>query len=243
MNDFNLPVFSFPITFLIMTVVMLGRYFLLAGVSYKIVKLFPQNSIEKIVVPKRQITNDIKWSVFSTMIFALSGACLIHLWQKGYIEIYQRSDKYGWIYLALSLPLLMFLHDMYFYWTHRLLHLNLFFKHYHLVHHQSKVPTAWTAFSFHPVEAILQALILPVLLFLFPVHWMILILFLTAMSVLGIINHLGHEFYSETFRTIKPFTWLISATHHQTHHRQIKKNFGLYFNWWDIWMGTEERKE
>ncbi len=241
MNEFNLPVFSFPVTLLIMIVVMLGRYFFLAGLSYQLAKKFPERSIEKVEVPRQQILKDIKWSVYSTLIFALSGAWLIQLWQQGSIDIYKEADKYGWMYFIISLPLLMFIHDMYFYWSHRLLHLNLFFKRFHLVHHQSRVPTAWTAFSFHPVEAILQALILPVLLLLFPTHWLVVISFLTLMSILGIINHLGHEFYSQKFRTMKPFTWLISATHHQAHHRQIHHNFGLYFNWWDLWMKTEAR--
>ena len=33
--------------------------------------------------------------------------------------------------------------------------------------------------------------------------------------------------------------YLIGATHHDIHHRNSKKNFGLYFTFWDRWMKTE----
>jgi sterol desaturase/sphingolipid hydroxylase (fatty acid hydroxylase superfamily) len=36
--------------------------------------------------------------------------------------------------------------------------------------------------------------------------------------------------------------WLYSGfntvTHHDTHHTNIKLNFGAFFNIWDRWMGT-----
>jgi hypothetical protein len=33
--------------------------------------------------------------------------------------------------------------------------------------------------------------------------------------------------------------WLTTTTHHDLHHAQPDSNFGLYFTWWDRWMGTE----
>lgn len=33
--------------------------------------------------------------------------------------------------------------------------------------------------------------------------------------------------------------WLTTTTHHDLHHSEGNHNFGLYFTWWDRWMGTE----
>jgi sterol desaturase/sphingolipid hydroxylase (fatty acid hydroxylase superfamily) len=32
---------------------------------------------------------------------------------------------------------------------------------------------------------------------------------------------------------------LTTTNHHDLHHGQAESNFGLYFTWWDRWMGTE----
>lgn len=222
---------------------MLIRYFSLVGGAYWLSQKFADHQIEKVDISQGQIRRDIYWSILSTVIFAISGTALIRLWQAGRIDIYLEIEKYGWPYLFISLFLLLFLHDSYFYWTHKLLHKPYFFKHVHRVHHESRIPTAWTAFSFHPVEALIQAIILPVLLYFVPAHIFILMIFLTLMTVLGIVNHLGYEFYPKSFRFKKPSSFIISATHHQAHHKKVHVNFGLYFNWWDLWMNTEARQE
>ena len=33
--------------------------------------------------------------------------------------------------------------------------------------------------------------------------------------------------------------WWNTTTHHDLHHSSGNTNFGLYFTWWDRWMGTE----
>ncbi len=35
------------------------------------------------------------------------------------------------------------------------------------------------------------------------------------------------------------FDWLTTTTHHDLHHGGERANYGLYFTWWDRWMGTE----
>ena len=127
------------------------------------------------------------------------------------------------------------MHDTYFYWSHRLSH-----KFYHLkihhAHHKSRIPTAWTSFSFHPVEALLQAIIIPAMVFFIPVHLSVLLIVLTIMTAFGLTNHLGYEIYPSFFERKLS---LITARHHQVHHSHLSKNFGLYFTFWDKWMGTE----
>lgn len=231
----ELPVYSFPVTFLLLSAVMLMRYFIMAGMFRLICKKTGKAPIDEGPISPRQMGRDIFWSIQSSLIFALAGTFLIKLWQDGQTKIYYDIGEYGAWYLAISLIVYLFIHDTYFYWTHRLLHLYQF-KRCHFVHHESRIPTAWTSFSFHPSEAVIQALILPVLVVLIPIHWMVLVTFLIIMSVCGLLNHLGFDFYPSILE--KKFS-LISATHHQRHHKQVTVNYGLYFTIWDKLMKTE----
>ena len=231
----DLPIYPFPVTFLILSVVMIIRYFLLAGGAYLFTLKTRPNPIEKKRVSPIQIKRDIKWSVLSSLVFAFFGAILIEAWHSGITLIYLNPSEKGLWYLPVSFFVYLFLHDTYFYWTHRLLHMKSL-RRFHLAHHESLIPTAWTSFSFHPVEGIIQSLILPVLVMVIPIHWTMFILFLLVMSVCGIFNHLGYEFYPSFF---EKKLHLISATHHQIHHGRLQYNLGLYFTFWDKIMNTE----
>lgn len=242
MTSFAIPEYSFLLTYFILLMVMISRYMLLAGGMYLYFEYRQRKGkivrIKESTLEPGQNKRDIIWSLLSSAIFALSGTVMIMLWRNGYLQVYHSSKPIEIFYGAAALTLLMFLHDTYFYWSHRLLHWPIFFRRFHLPHHHSRTPTAWTSFSFHPVEALLQAVILPVLLILIPVHWFVLILFLSIMTMLGIFNHLGYELFEGLIKK-RGFHHLITASHHQIHHSHMVKNFGLYFTFWDKWMGTE----
>ena len=59
------------------------------------------------------------------------------------------------------------------------------------------------------------------------------------MTVSSFINHLNIEIYSSAFLKNRVGKWIIGATHHTLHHTEFKSNYGLYFTFWDTWMGTE----
>lgn len=231
-----MPQLHWSLLFLILFVAMLTRYFGFAGIMYLICKKTKKQPLASTHSPETQITRDIAWSVISTVIFALVGVWLIIQWQKGNTRIYFDVSQYGVLYLIVSLPLLLFLYDTYFYWSHRLLHHKKLFSRFHKAHHQSRIPTAWTSFAFHPVEAMVQALILPILLMTIPVHMGVLVAFLLTMTFFGVFNHLGYEFLP---RYLEAKLGIITATHHHIHHQKVTQNYGLFFNFWDIAMKTE----
>jgi sterol desaturase/sphingolipid hydroxylase (fatty acid hydroxylase superfamily) len=107
------------------------------------------------------------------------------------------------------------------------------------VHHDSNITSPWTAFSFHPLEGLLQAFFLPLLLLLMPMHLYVLIIQLSFMTLSSVVNHLDIELYPKKFSEHFIGKWLIGATHHSLHHKQFKYNFGLYFTFWDKWKKTE----
>lgn len=229
MNQFQLPIYSSWITFLILLGIMIVRYFILAGGFRFLVK-------NRIPISNRaptysHIKSDVIWSLVSSFIFALNGTLLVEMWKAGWTKI--ELGELLPIHFV-SLALYFIIHDTYFYFTHVWLHKFLF--KFHKIHHLSRTPTAWTSFSFHPVEAAIQAIILPVLVFILPIHWTLFFFFLLMMSLFGVLNHLGYELYPKILE--RKFN-LISASHHQKHHEDVNSNFGLYFTWWDKWLKTE----
>ncbi len=188
----------------------------------------------------RIVRAEIRWSFIASAIFALAGGAAYLAWQRGWTLVYLDVAEYGWAYFFLSFWILAFLHDTYFYFTHRWMHVPRFYRKIHKVHHDSRHPTAWAAFSFHPIESAIEALILPALVFIIPVHPIVMVAFLTFMTVLSVINHCGFELYPARFANHPLWKWWISATHHQQHHQKVVSNFGLYFTFWDRLLGTHD---
>ena len=133
----------------------------------------------------------------------------------------------------------MFIHETYYYWLHRWMHKSYIYRSMHKTHHDSINTSAFTSFSFHPLESIAQAIVIPGLIFVLPMHISILAILLMIMTVSAIINHLGIELYPNGFHQHWMGKWLIGATHHNLHHKKFRCNYGLYFTFWDKWMNTE----
>ena len=246
MNE--LPDFSKPIWFLVATAivfaVVVGRYLFIAGLFYLVFytwfpKHWQNRKINERSYKKGQFKAEVKWSMLTAFIFAISGAVTVVLWQKGFTKVYMDWNDYPLWWIPLSLVIAMFLHETYYYWLHRWMHHPRIFRIVHKVHHDSNITSPWTAFSFHPLEGILQAIFLPLLLLIFPMHLYVLILQLTIMTFSSVINHLDIEIYPARFHKNYIGKWLIGATHHSLHHKQFKYNFGLYFTFWDKWKKTE----
>lgn len=221
-----------------------GRYLLVAGLFFAFfygiqsLKWQPRR-INTTSYRQGQIAQEITWSVVTSAIFAISGALTILLWRDGKTAIYKNIDDYGFIYFFISIILAMLIHETYYYWLHRWMHLPKIFPLVHKIHHTSLVTSPWTAFSFHPWEALIQALFLPLLVILLPLNAWAILIYLTVMTLSSVINHLNIEIGPQWILKSWLGRLLISATHHSLHHTQLKYNFGLYFRFWDQWLGTE----
>ncbi|MGZ3844879.1 MAG: sterol desaturase family protein [Flavisolibacter sp.] len=243
MPDVSQPYWFLGVTVVVFAVV-LGRYFVIAGLFYGVFHLwFPARWQKRRVVGSaykpNQFKKEVFWSTITALIFAVSGAGTLLLWQKGYTKLYLNVHEYPAWWLPVSLLLSMVLHETYYYWLHRWMHRPAIFKLVHKVHHNSHITSPWTAFSFHPIEGVFQAIYLPILLMVLPMHLSVLIVQLTIMTFSSVINHLNIEVYPKNFHKHFLGRWLIGATHHSLHHRQFKYNYGLYFTFWDKWKHTE----
>jgi hypothetical protein len=71
--------------------------------------------------------------------------------------------------------------------------------------------------------------VIPLLVFLIPIHVIPLGLVLTVMTVMGVTNHMGWELFPRFMYRGAIGQWLITASHHQRHHDLYACNYGLYF--------------
>ncbi len=188
----------------------------------------------------RQIRQEVAWSLASAAIYGVPAGIVAWGWQeRGWTRVYTQWDGLPLWYLPASVLIYLFAHDTWFYWTHRWMHRPRAFKLAHAVHHASRPPTAWAAMSFHPLEALTGAVVIPALVFLVPIHVAMLGIVLTIMTVMGVTNHMGWEMFPRWLVHSKLGGWLITASHHQRHHELYRCNYGLYFRVWDKLCGTD----
>jgi lathosterol oxidase len=179
------------------------------------------------------------WSMLTVLIFAINGVGIYLMVQTGGFEIYANIGRYGWPYWIISFIGLVLGHDTYFYWLHRLMHHRLLFRRMHLTHHRSHTPTPLAAYAFSPAEAVVHALYLDLVLVLVPLHAGAIFAFLIFMILRNVIGHAGFELFPRATLSLPLLRHSTTVTHHDLHHSAGDANFGLYFTWWDRWMGTE----
>jgi sterol desaturase/sphingolipid hydroxylase (fatty acid hydroxylase superfamily) len=189
-----------------------------------------------------QMRREVGWSLASAAIYGIPAGVVAWGWQThGWTRIYGDRDlwDHSLLWLPASFLVYLLLHDTWFYWTHRWMHRPRPFRVVHAVHHASRPPTAWAAMSFHPLEALSGAVVIPALVFVLPIHVAVLGLVLLTMTVMGVTNHMGWELFPKRLVQSRIGRWLITASHHQRHHEHYRCNYGLYFRHWDHWCGTD----
>lgn len=145
--------------------------------------------------------------------------------------------------LLAQLGAMILLHDTYFYWMHRALHLRALFLKAHAAHHRSRTPTSWAAYAFAPLEAVTESLYIPIMLvavsWVAPLQPWAVFIFLGHQIARNALGHSGFELMPSGFTRHWLFGNFTTAVHHDLHHSEGRHNFGLYFVWWDRLMGTE----
>lgn len=220
------------------------RYFLLAGIVFLLYygllrRTLANKKIQKRFPRSKDYLREIGYSILSILIFAFVPVFFIKNEAVRIHTLYYTDPaQYGWFYFGFAFLLMLFLHDTYFYWTHRLMHHPRIFRYFHLVHHQSTNPSPWAAYAFHPLEAIVEVGIVVIFLFTFPITLYHLSFFFLFMIVYNIYGHLGWELYPRNFSRHWLGRWINTSVNHNQHHQHFKGNYGLYFLFWDRWMGT-----
>jgi len=189
------------------------------------------------------VKRELMHSIFTVLMFGLVNAVLFGY---GFISasfLYFNVSAYPIWWLWLSIPLMLILHDTLFYWLHRAMHTQLLYGSMHRVHHLSIYPTAFAAYSFHPYEALAEALIVTAILYILPVHPFAFMIFQTISTAYNVYGHCGRELYPKSMATHWLGRWLNTSTLHSQHHLKGHGNYGFYFTFWDRAMGTLESSD
>lgn len=220
------------------------RYFIIAGIFFFLFyfllrKRIGHKKIQPRLPKKADYVREIGFSLLTIAIFAVVPLAILHVPAIAKTTtFYTDMGEHGLLYFFLAFPLMFILHDTWFYWTHRAMHIRQLFPYFHLVHHQSTNPSPWAAYAFHPLEAIVEAGIFVVFLYTIPVHPLHLFIFFFLMIVYNVYGHLGYELYPNGFQRHWLGRWINTSVSHNQHHQYFKGNYGLYFTFWDRVMGT-----
>ena len=213
-----------------------SRYFVLAGFTFLLFYILFKNKWQKFRLQNKfpksvHYYQDVKYSLVSMFIFSSIAYLCMNTFKAYNNVIYAPIDN--WYYFAFSFLWMYFLHDAYFYWMHRLMHSPLLYRKVHLIHHKSTNPSPWTAYAFHPLEAIIEAGIVPLIAFTVPVYRNAFFLFMLFQIIYNVYGHLGYELYPKNFNKTILGKWINTGSAHNEHHRSFHGNYGLYTLIWD----------
>ena len=223
------------------------RYFLVAGlvffVLYKVLApRLKHIKIQQVDAKKSDFLREISNSVIVSAIAASVAFTFLFTDIVNFSKVYTDVNDYPIWWIPLSFVISLFVHDTYFYWMHKTLHHPKLYKITHLEHHKSVNPSPWASYSFNIIEGFLEVMIVPILIFLMPVHFSVLFMFSVAILLINVYGHCGYELMPKSFRKTWLFEVVATSTYHNLHHEKFNYNFSLYFRIWDRLMGTEYPK-
>ena len=219
------------------------RYLVAACVTAAIVWVLMQTSLRTRKIQQRKatasdITREFLQSVRSCVVYIAITVIIIWSINMGYM--YPVGPTNGLVNDLINLTAMIILHDAYFYWTHRALHHPLLYKRFHLAHHRSVTPTPFAAYSFSVGEASVMALFVLIWQTTIGAPATVLLPFLIFQITRNAMGHAGFELMPRWWLSTRLTRWINTTTHHDLHHAGgFNHNYGLYFTWWDKWMGTE----
>ncbi|MEO1730190.1 MAG: sterol desaturase family protein [Pseudomonadota bacterium] len=235
---------GFPtLLFLAVLAVIASRYFIFAGIAFAGLFVFRRRlasrRIQNKTVTRKQMWRELGWSIASIPVIALTA--VLYLWAHstwGILQFYSGLLDYGWLWLIVSMPIAVLIHDFYFYWMHRLVHVTGIFEVVHKVHHGATNPTPLSSFAFHPIEAVLEAFGILIVALIIPVHPVILLALALYLQATNAMLHLGYEIFPRHWVRHPVLRYLNTPTNHNQHHSTFRYNFGLYTLIWDRLFGT-----
>lgn len=165
--------------------------------------------------PPGQRRREVKLSLIAVCMFALWTPVVGGLDRAGVVHV---DTSFSLAWTVVELVALLAWNELHFYIVHRVLHTKWLYKHVHAVHHRSTVPSPFTTYAMHPIEALLLGSIMLPPLFVFDLHYATVLAYPVASLLL---NTLGHMNYS--------VDGMLSdcARAHVEHHTKSTKSYGF----------------
>ncbi len=174
-----------------------------------------------------QIVNEIKNGILACVMFAF-----VSLWARElFVDFLPKSLSQ----LITEVLIFTLFYEVYSYFCHRLLHIKAF-RNLHFVHHYSVRTTPWSAYSVHPIEALLIGLSAPVFMLIFPVHLSVIFGFHILGVVFTLVLHSNIKLNGSNIICLV-FNQYTQA--HAAHHSIGNVNFGFVNSFLDLCFKTK----
>jgi Delta7-sterol 5-desaturase len=232
------------VTFLFFAIVGI-RFFVIAGAVFFFIDPSRKKNIGRAQIPRpkdfqltKHVRREVAYSIFALVIFSFINALFFGYGWIQHSFLYNDISEYPLWWFWISIALAIVLHDTFFYWLHRALHTRFLFNHVHRLHHESRYPTAFAAYSFSWQEAAAEFLIVMAVFYVIPMHLLAIFIFQTISIAYNAYGHCGVEFFPEGASGQRVASWFNTSSRHAFHHRRGHGNYSLYFSFWDRIMGT-----
>jgi sterol desaturase/sphingolipid hydroxylase (fatty acid hydroxylase superfamily) len=176
--------------------------------------------------------------------FFLAGftAWLTH---KGLVHV--NPEPASWWVVLLEFGVFFVLFDTWFYWWHRLMHIEPIYTLVHRWHHVSLTPTVVSTLNVNPIESLINGGFVPLFTaaaFLLgtPLHQTSMPFIAGSGFLIGVWIHCGYEFLPRWWNKSWATKWFITATFHDQHHQFFRYNYGGFTTLWDRVCGTMRAK-
>lgn len=194
------------------------------------------------------VRHELMWATINIVVSAFTlGALKTYLAGQGFI-LFNPEPAPSWV-IAAEFIVYFFLFDTWFYWGHRLMHMEPVYRWTHKTHHFSTTVTPLSSLSVNPVEAFINGSFTPLFYLVVtalaggfvgisPIHGATIPLITISTIMMGFYVHSGFEFLPRWWNKSWLTKWFISATFHDQHHQYFIGNFGGYTTIWDRLCGT-----
>ncbi len=166
----------------------------------------------------------------------------LQTWLKAHGWIVFKQESAAWWVVVLEYAAYFLTFDTWFYWLHRWMHNEPYYRWIHKLHHKSTSPNVLTTLSVHPFESFINGgwsiIFVTLYSFVGGVHVASMAFIAMTNQVMGLWVHLGYEFLPKWWNKTWLTKWFISATFHDHHHKYFNWNFGGYTTIWDRICGT-----
>lgn len=191
--------------------------------------------VYRVALAEGQLRSEIQATL---LIITFDAMAVIAVRQLGIIHY---ADSPGVVGALLTFALIFIWMELWFYATHRLLHLpQLYWIHRH--HHRSRVTDPLTALSFsildHGILLAGAVGFLVVLSQFYPITPGGVLLSAFINYLINVVGHSNVEFVPEVITNSKAGQLLVTPSYHSMHHARMHGNYGLFTTVCDRVFGT-----
>lgn len=179
-----------------------------------------------------QLKDNMLWTL-SSGVFFWTGYEALMLWAmaNAYIpQLFWLQNPVWFVALFFLTPLWISFH---FYWVHRLLHVPVFYRIAHALHHRNTNVGPWSGLSMHPLEHVLffSSVLIHWVVSSHPIH---ILFHMQHQALTAVTSHAGFE----RLLVKDKKALALGNFHHQMHHRYFECNYGNLEVPWDKVFGS-----